>query len=289
MTALAVALARIESNGRPVDETLPLTSAICSQRRCESRAYLEWCRRFHEPVRYQRKQWEKFFVCQALHERGLLGEGRRGIAFGVGLESLPSLFASMDCEILATDQPPADAKRSGWSKSGFEYAPSLTALNELGLCDKERFSKRVRWRDVDMRNIPSDLKNADFCWSCCALEHLGSIEAGLRFIEHSVDCLRQGGVAVHTLEFNLDSNDATITEGGTVLFRRRDIEGLVTRLEANGHHVEPVDWDSGDALLDNYVDVPPYHADCHLRLKIAGYRCTSLGLIIVRGRHAAAD
>jgi hypothetical protein len=158
----------------------------------------------------------------------------------------------------------------------------LAALNDGGLCDPERFAKLVRWRDVDMRNIPSDLRDADFCWSCCALEHLGSIEAGLRFIEHSVDCLRPGGVAVHTLEFNLDSNSATISEGGTVLFRRRDIEELVKRLEASGHRVEPVDWDQGDALLDNYTDVPPYHPDCHLRLKIAGYRCTSLGLIIMR-------
>jgi hypothetical protein len=279
LAIVAAALARTAERD-DVDRWDPLPSGICSQRWCEGPTYRRWCAAFREPVRYQRKQWEKVFVARALEVHGLLAPGKRGLAFGVGSETLPAIFADRGCAILATDQGLESARKSGWSN---EHARALERLNEGGFCDPRLFAERVRMRDVDMNAIPSDLRDFDFCWSCCALEHLGSIEHGLRFVENSVACLRPGGVAAHTLEFNLDSDDATIADGPTVLFRRRDIEALVRRLEAAGHRVLPVDWSTGDAILDDYVDTPPFHESCHLRLRIAGYRCTSLGLVVIRG------
>lgn len=131
-----------------------------------------------------------------------------------------------------------------------------------------------------MNAIPEALRGFDFCWSACALEHLGSLEAGARFVESSLRTLAPGGVAVHTTEFNLSSNDDTVDAGHTVIYRRRDLEALAERLRARGHHVEPLDFDPGSGVLDRYVDVPPFLAEPHLRLRLERFDCTSIGLIV---------
>ena len=46
------------------------------------------------------------------------------------------------------------------------------------------------------------------------------VEAGLRFLEDSLDCLKPGGVAVHTTELNLSSNEETMeTEHDVIAFK----------------------------------------------------------------------
>jgi len=85
---------------------------------------------------------------------------------------------------------------------------------------------------------------------------------------------------VHTTEFNLSSNDTTIETPSLSIYRRQDIERLIVRLSQAGHHVAPVDWNPGDGFIENLVDLPPYRAPAHLRLKLAKFDCTSIGLII---------
>src|SRR5438045_9280230 len=101
-----------------------------------------------------------------------------------------------------------------------------------------------------MTAVSSDLTGFDFCWSLCAMEHFGSLEAGARFVERSLQCLRPGGVAVHTTEMNISSDDRTLVDGPTVLYRKRDIESLAAGLEEVGHNVAALDFDVGDGVLD---------------------------------------
>ena len=86
-----------------------------------------------------------------------------------------------------------------------------------------------------MRNLPTHLLSFEFTWSSCALEHLGSLRAGLDFIVESMRCLRPGGIAVHTTEFNLISNDETLEIDWLSIYRRRDIEKVAAELRAAGH------------------------------------------------------
>lgn len=257
----------------------PTTSCLCTQRRCSGPAWDAWCAELHERSRCHRKLWEFVFIARAFEERGLLTPGHRGLGFGVGSEPLPAAFAARGATIVATDQPPSKAVASSWASSD-QHAASLAGLNTRGICPPRELAERVVFRAVDMNHVPSDLTGFDFCWSACALEHLGDLEAGMRFIERSLECLRPGGFAVHTTELNLSSNDATLDHAWTVLYRRRDIEALVRRLEAAGHEVAPFDWDAGDGILDEFVDVPPYGSDAHLRLALEGYVTTSLGIIV---------
>ena len=234
------------------------------------------------PPALARKLWELVFIAQSLFERGLLTSGRRGLAFGVGREPLPALFASLGCAIVATDQGTDGARRAGWQQTD-QHAAGLDALAFPQICAPEVFSKQVTFEPVDMNDIPRKFCGGfDFCWSTCSLEHLGSLEHGLSFIESAMDTLKEGGVAIHTTEFNLSSNDDTYESRDLSLYRRRDIQELVARLIRAGHDPEPIDFDPGEALIDGYVDLPPYRHEPHLRLRIGEYDCTSIGIIISR-------
>jgi hypothetical protein len=225
-----------------------------------------------------RKMWEWLFICEALAERDMLRPGRSGIAFGVGKEPLVALFAAQGCHVLASDLQPEKAEVSGWKQSGAEYADGLAGLNDAGLCDSESFARLVMYMDIDMTDIPTDLGDFDFSWSSCAFEHLGSLDAGCSFVMDQMKLLRPGGVGVHTTELNVSSNDNTIDSGGTVLFRRRDIEELGSRLRAEGYDIT-LDLSEGDTPEDQHVDVPPF-SDTHLRTTLGEFVTTSVGLII---------
>ena len=87
---------------------------------------------------------------------------------------------------------------------------------------------------------------------------------------------------MHTTEFNLSSNADTHDAGNLAIFRRMDIERLMERLTLRGHKVAPLNLYPGSAQVDEHIDLPPY-ALPHLKLKVANYVTTSIGLIIERG------
>lgn len=266
--------------GQPTPpQRLPFTSTLCCQSHFALDLYRYWAMLIRQRPQFHRKQWEFVYIAQALWERDMLYPGRRGLGFGVGTEPLTSLFAKLGCGILATDQVAAEAAAQGWTRSN-QHAASLVDVNRKGICPPEAFAARVRFRNVDMNAIPDDLTGFDFCWSACCFEHLGSLRHGMDFVVRSLNTLKPGGIAVHTTEYNLFSNEDTIETQHLSIYRRRDIEQLVARLDAMGHHVEPLNLDAGKGLVDGYIDLPPYRREPHLRLQIDRFACTSLGLII---------
>jgi SAM-dependent methyltransferase len=262
-----------------VDTAAFPTSCLCRQDSFQTPYFSYWAEKFGYGLRYHRKIWEFVFICQVLWERGLLKEGARGLGFGVGEEPLPAYFASLGCRITGTDMTSEAAMAAGWTAT-LQHAVGKDTLRRPATCDDATFDANVEFRACDMNAVPDDLTGYDFCWSACALEHLGSIEQGLAFIERSIDCLRPGGFAIHTTEYNLSSNADTVSEGGTVLFRRRDLEELYHRLAARGHTMAPLDLDPGYGEIDRYIDVPPYRDEPHLKLALWGYAATSVGIII---------
>ncbi len=262
----------------PSDNAFP-TSTGCREEDFRQPWFAYWTDRMQERLRYHRKLWEFVYICQALYERGCLQPGKSGLGFGVGEEILPALFAASGCAVLATDQEADAAVHTGWTATA-QHAAGKHALPRRGVCDEAIFEERVDFRAVDMNAIPDDIGAFDFCWSACALEHLGSIDKGLAFIENSVACLNPGGFAVHTTEFNISSNGHTLADGHTVLFRRRDFEAFAERMASMGHEVAPFDFSPGFGVMDNFIDAPPYMAEPHLKLALAGYACTSFGIVV---------
>ena len=260
-----------------------LTSCTCTQKQLESSAFQQWAGQLGiTPGLTHRKVWEWCYICQTLSERGMLQDGRRGLGFAVGTEPLPALFASLGCEIVATDLDQTSAQHRGWTKTN-QHAAKLDDLNQKGICPTDRFLERVKFRAVDMKMLPADLTGFDFVWSSCSFEHLGSLGAGHRFMLNMMRCLRPGGVAVHTTEFNVASNTKTLTRGQDVIFRQRDLLKMKKLLEFLGHQVATFDFSTGDGLADQYVDQPPYRHDYHLKLQLGSFVTTSIGIIVTAG------
>ena len=126
-----------------------LRSALCTEASLTSRAFVEWAQRMRPAwdhshtgvtVLTHRKLWEWLFIVQALFERRKLRPGMRGVGFGVGQDPLAALFASLGCEIVATDLDPASASEAGWV-DGEQYSTDLSELNRYGLCDPSRFER----------------------------------------------------------------------------------------------------------------------------------------------------
>lgn len=257
-----------------------LSSHACVQREIEGRTFRYWATRLRDrPGKLHRKLWEWCYIVQALYERGILKPDARGLGFAVGTEPLTSLFASLGCEIVATDLDSAFANEAGWVATN-QNASGLADLNVRGICPTPILASKVAFRPVDMRSIPDDMRGFDFLWSSCAMEHLGSLKNGLDFVERSLQCLRPGGYAVHTTELNCDSDELTFESTTDVVYRRADLTRLAHDLLADGHEVAPLDFDSGDGPADLRVDEPPYQGRNCLKLRIGGFASTSFGLII---------
>ena len=275
------------SEARQVD----LPNSLSTQAAIESDWARHWCNELKIPVIYHRKVWELAFVLQSIHNAGLIRPGARGLGFGCGQESLPSYFAARDVTIVATDQAPQSAERAGWVQSG-QHATAIEQCFMPHLVDRARFERNVAMRCVDMNDIPDDLTDFDFCWSICALEHLGSIERGLAFIENSLKTLRPGGLSVHTTEFNIREEGGTVDNWPTVAFQRRHMERITARLRAQGHKVAPFDYSLGDGPLDRFVDLPPFSHDlpehinkwlgdpAHIKLAMDGLVVTCIGIAV---------
>ncbi|MEP7377002.1 MAG: hypothetical protein ABI675_26620 [Chitinophagaceae bacterium] len=254
-------------------------SELCKAKDWQTDWFKRWVKELNEPARYHRKQWEFIFVMQALWERGCIAKGKKGLVFAVGTEPGPSIFANYGCNILATDIFPEKGKEKGWM-NGDQLCFGIESLNKRGLTDNDTLQKYVQYRAVDMNDIPGDLKGFDFNWSSCSFEHLGSINKGIKFLKNQLKTLKPGGWAVHTTEFNISSNDQTLDNCDTVIFRRRDLDKLAGELRSMGHFVEELDYSLGGLPEDFNVDVFPHKEEVHLKLQLNEYVVTSIGLII---------
>lgn len=253
-------------------------SQLCTAGQFDEPAYAQWCQVLHASANRHRKIWEFVFILAVLEKDGLLRRGARGLGFGTGQEPLPSIFAARGVKVVATDAPVDIEAGSGWSETN-QHAQAVDQLYRKRMVRRPVFDKLVSFQPADMNAIPADLVDFDFCWSACCFEHLGSIKHGLDFVQNSLETLRPGGIAVHTTEFNLDSNDRTMEHKHLSIFRRQDIEALYARLIEAGHEVWPLNLHPGFEELDAHVDLPPY-ALPHLKLDIEGTTSTSIGLVV---------
>lgn len=163
-----------------------------------------------------------------------------------------------------------------------QHASAIEDVNIKGILTQEELLENVSFRPVNMNCLPDNLRNFDFLWSCCALEHLGDMSRGIKFILNSMKCLKPGGIAVFTTEYNVSSNDETVLKGGTVFFRQKDIELLSQELKKINCVLSPVNFNPGTGFLDKIVSLPPWIMDLHLKLLVDDFVITSMGLVILK-------
>ena len=227
-----------------------------------------------------RKLWEWCAISHALQERDMLRDGRLGIGFAVGKEPLPSLFAGFGVQIIATDLGLSGANL--FEKSGV-HAASLGDCYRPHLVSKNEFERLVHFQPADMRDLSNfESECADFIWSSCAMEHLGTLQAGIDYVLSTIRLLKPGGVSVNTTEFNVGSEKETITSGENVVYRRCDLEELAAAVRHKRSFMAPLSLELGQHRFDLDYDEPPYstRGGPHITLKLNGHICTSVMLIV---------
>ena len=263
---------------RPPSLTEP-TSQLCTEAQFQEDLYAEFCTSLAEdPTIMHRKPWEFIWILAVLRKADLLRADKRGLGFGVGNEPLSAYFAKLGIKVLATDAPPETIADQGWDTTG-QHAIGQEQLWRPTIVDRDSFEKYVSFAFADMNDIPDSFSGFDFCWSACCFEHLGSIEKGLDFVRNSLQTLKPGGLAIHTTEFNLTSNEDTFEHPTLSLFRKRDIESLYGRLIEEGHQPWSLNLFPGNGKIDAHVDLPPF-ALPHLKLQVSRYVTTSIGLVV---------
>lgn len=264
-----------------------IASQVATTAQCFEPIYKEWCSIMHARARMHRKQWEFVYILEALRQTGCLANGKTGLGFGCGQEPMPAVLAKKGCNIIATDLDFDSAYKNGWVATQ-QHAATLEALNSFGVCSSDIFQQRVSFKVVNMNDIPHDLRGFDFLWSSCALEHLGSLEHGITFIHNAMKCLKPGGIAVHTTEFNVSSDDETVDTPNLAIYRKKDILRLKEELQKNGHALFPLNFCPGTLPIDDHVDTPPYQSTQSIKIQIQKFTVTSIGLIIKNNARVVA-
>jgi 2-polyprenyl-3-methyl-5-hydroxy-6-metoxy-1,4-benzoquinol methylase len=230
-----------------------------------------------------RKLWEFCYILRAAEQHGRLQPGLKAVGFGVGQEPIPAALASRGLSVLATDLDASAEESAPWAATG-QHLSQASALSQPAIISDAELEERVRTRFVDMNAVPDDLGRFDLVWSACALEHLGSPEAGMEFVVRTLDLLEPGGVAGHTTELELTPREETADYGHLAVYRVIDLDRLAERVRSKGFEMATNWYVAMDSPADRWVALPPYPHDdpAHLKLAIGNSVSTSVALLIRR-------
>lgn len=171
-----------------------------------------------EAPRFHRKQWEFVQILRALRDSGMLAPGRRGLTMGAGRERVLYAVAREVTHLTVTD---LYQEQTTWAcaETG---DPEVYVKSDMPIpCDPER----ITVASMDMTSLRFPDGTFDFCYSSCAIEHIGGRPDFLRHLNEVARVLKPGGVYVFTTE--LAYQEETCTNPGNYLFSPGELSRLV--------------------------------------------------------------
>lgn len=171
-----------------------------------------------EPPRFHRKQWEFAMILAALHADGVLRPGRRGLSMGGGRERLLYAVAPQVDRLVVTD---LYGSGSGWEDARTDDPRDFIEAHMPFPVD----SARIEALAMDMRQLDFGSESFDFCYSSCAIEHIGSRNDFLTHLKEVHRVLKDGGVYALTTEFHYGAR--TIELPGNYLFSGAYLSDLI--------------------------------------------------------------
>lgn len=139
-----------------------------------------------------------------------------------------------------------------------------------------------------MNAIPNSLGKFDFLWSCCAIEHLGSLEHGMIYILDANKCLVPGGIAIHTTELILIME---MTLQSHWVFHCTEKMNSLNQSDVRLNKVILLYHSTGIRVTYQkiYIDLPPYEEKTHLKLMIKNFVLTQYGIILIKGSRCNSE
>lgn len=162
-----------------------------------------------ESPRFHRKQWEFVMIFLALKKLGFLNENMTGLSLGGGNERVLYSIAKHVNKLIVTDLYDEDTT---WdcakTKDPDEY---IKASKPFDVDDS-----KIKAFRMDMRYLDFEENTFDFCYSSCAIEHIGDFEDFVRHLDEVYRVLKEDGIYVFTTELIIGSD--TIKDQNNFIF-----------------------------------------------------------------------
>ena len=172
----------------------------------------------HETPYFHRKQWEFAMIFRALRQNGLLQPDKTGLSLGGGTERVLYAIARHVRQLIVTDLYEAN---TSWDCARTDDPSQLIRENAPFPVDLQN----IRAMRMDMRQLDFADNSIDFCYSSCAVEHIGEYDDFLRHLNEVHRVLKPGGLYVFTTEFAFD--DETIHESHNYVFSETYLQRLI--------------------------------------------------------------
>jgi SAM-dependent methyltransferase len=150
-----------------------------------------------EVPRFHRKQWEFAMIFHALQALGKLGEDKIGLSMGGGKERIAYALAPHVRQLVITDLYETETT---WDCARTDDPDEFIRRNKPFPVDDAKL-KALR---MDMRELHFPDRTFDFCYSTCAVEHIGGREDFVKHFNEVARVLKDDGVYVFTTEVLLE-------------------------------------------------------------------------------------
>ncbi len=151
-----------------------------------------------ETPRFHRKQWEFASIFRALKHNGKLHSKSKGLSVGGGVERLLYSIAPHVGSLLVTD---LYDEQTTWDCA-------RTSDPEVFVKSQKPFpvdDRNISVKRMDMRSLDLEKETFDFCYSTCAVEHIGHQDDFLRHFNEVARVLKQNGLYVMTTEVSYNT------------------------------------------------------------------------------------
>ena len=245
-----------------------------------------------DPPRFHRKQWEFAQIFRSLQTLGYLDGRSAGLSMGGGRERLLYAVARRVGHLTVTDLYEA---ASAWDESRIDDPDRAIKTSAPFHVDPGH----LRALRMDMRQLDFPDAAFDFCYSSCAIEHIGHFDDFRRHLEEVRRVLKDDGVYVLTTEFHY--GDEVVPAPHNYYFSAQFLDELVRAASFGAiGGVDGAIWrhrlnrplpknladlcaDSASGVTGMLVDAAP-----HLQLLDGGLPFTSMSLVLGKTRRGVA-
>ena len=175
-----------------------------------------------EDVRFHRKQWEFAMIFLTLKKYDLLNDNKIGLSMGGGNERVLYSIAKYAKKLYVTD---LYDESTSWDCARTENPQEFVLNSKPFPIDNNKLSVQR----MDMRDLKFDDNTFDFCYSSCAVEHIGAFDDFVNHFNEVYRCLKEDGIYVFTTEFLFSSK--TIKDENNYLFSPEYLNKLFETIE----------------------------------------------------------